>query len=84
MEANSSSSKPEIKITLQVFAQNIEVVISRGHQGIDQGVGPTPQAYSKKRQFQDGTKFLVMEMVLMVIVILVIILATKPWIAEAM
>ena len=42
------------------------------------------KADSKNRQFQDGTKFPGMEMVLMAIVILVIILATKPWTAEAM
>ena len=38
----------------------------------------------ERKQSQDGTKFLGMEMVLMVIFILVIILDTKPWTAEAM
>ena len=38
----------------------------------------------ERKQSQDGTKFLGMEMVLMVIGILVIILDTKPWTAEAM
>jgi hypothetical protein len=38
----------------------------------------------ERKQSQDGTKFLGMEMILMVIVILVIILDTKPWTAEAM
>ena len=48
MEANSSSSKPKRKFTLQVFAQNIEDIRPRGHQGIDQGVGPTPQSRLRK------------------------------------
>ena len=47
-------------------------------------LAPLLKADLEKRQFQDGTKFLGMEMVLMVIVILVIILDTKPWTAEAM
>ena len=48
MEANSSSSKYERKIALQVFSQNIEDIRSRGHQGIDQGVGPTPKRRFRK------------------------------------
>ena len=47
-------------------------------------LAPLLKADSEKSQFQDGTKFPGMEMVLIVIVILVIILATKPWTAEAM
>ena len=47
-------------------------------------MAPLLKANLEKRQFQDGTKFLGMELVLMVIVILVIILSTKPWTVEAM
>ena len=47
-------------------------------------LAPLLKADSEKRQFQDGTKFLGMEMVLMVIVILLIILYAKPWTIEAM
>ena len=82
MEANSSSSKPERKIALQVFAQNIEDIRPRGHQGIDKGVGPTPQSRFRKETIPRWNQS--MEMVLMVIFILVIILATKPWTVEAM
>ena len=39
---------------------------------------------SEKRQPQDGTKLPRMEMVSMVIVFHVMLLATKPWIVEAM
>ena len=38
----------------------------------------------ERKKSQDGSKFPWMEMVLMVIVILVIILDTKPWTVEAM
>ena len=47
-------------------------------------LAPLLKADLERKQSQDGTKFPRMEMVLMVIVILVIILDTKPWTAEAM
>ena len=47
-------------------------------------LAPLLKADLERKKSQDGTKFLGIEMVLMVIVILVIILDTKPWTAEAM
>ena len=47
-------------------------------------LAPLLKADLERKQSQDGTKFPGMEMVLMAIVILVIILDTKPWTAEAM
>ena len=47
-------------------------------------MAPLLKTDSEKRQPQDGTKLPRMEMVSMVIVFHVMLLATKPWIVEAM
>ena len=48
MKENSSSSELERKLALQRPAKNREDIGSRRLQGIDQGVGPTPQSRFRK------------------------------------